>query len=90
MHRDFDKELQTAIDTNRLEHFLAQLENIQQSHDVHLDLEELNGTCMCSTYSPLLTWFIVLAGTADSHPHKPIFKVIPQIPERMSHALTNP
>ncbi|KAI8692737.1 Protein kinase domain-containing protein [Fusarium sp. Ph1] len=59
MHRDFDKELQTAIDTNRLEHFLAQLENIQQSHDVHLDLEELN----------------VLAGTAGSHPHNPIFKL---------------
>ncbi|KAJ4311404.1 hypothetical protein N0V84_010457 [Fusarium piperis] len=59
MYRNFDKELQTAMDTNRLEHFLAQLENIQQSHDVHLDLEELN----------------VLAGTADSHPYQPIFKL---------------
>ncbi|RSM10204.1 hypothetical protein CDV31_007280 [Fusarium ambrosium] len=59
VNRDFDKELQTAIDTNRLEPFLALLENIQQSHDVHLDMEELN----------------ILVGTADSHPHKPIFKL---------------
>lgn len=78
MYRDFDHELQTAIDTNRLEYFLAQLENIQQSHDIHLDLEELNSTCVrLFTCSPFLTWLIVLAGTADSHPHKPIFKVIP-------------
>lgn len=46
MNKDFEKELQTAIDTHRLEHFLTQLEHIQQSHDVHLDLEELNSTCI--------------------------------------------
>ncbi|EEU43932.1 uncharacterized protein NECHADRAFT_74247 [Fusarium vanettenii 77-13-4] len=59
MNKDFEKELQTAIDTHRLEHFLTQLEHIQQSHDVHLDLEELN----------------ILVGASNSHPDNPIFKL---------------
>ncbi|KAM0430541.1 hypothetical protein ACHAPT_005890 [Fusarium lateritium] len=59
MNRDFEQELRSAIEENHLERFLRQLENVEMSHDVHLDMEEYN----------------ILAGKADTHPHQPIFKL---------------
>ncbi|KAF4465190.1 hypothetical protein FALBO_7959 [Fusarium albosuccineum] len=59
LNREFETELRQAEAEGRLEKFLRDLERVEISHDVHLDLEEFN----------------ILAGRNAHHPHQPVFKL---------------
>ncbi|KAM5374642.1 hypothetical protein ACJZ2D_006420 [Fusarium nematophilum] len=57
--RNFEEELCAASAANELNQFFKELDEIEISHDVHLDLEEFN----------------ILAGKADTHPFNHILKL---------------